>query len=588
VAAANNGAANASDGTEPSAKRHRATATAAAVDTPGVASGRPLGQPIPTGAPLLAGSERDEALAVFRAMWGAGNDIKHNPSPNPVSIERRDLEGLAGRPYLVAEKTDGVRHGLVLYRSAVRGGRPTAVMIDRALRCYDISEPEPGFELGGAPRATAPALGPHVVVCVADHDLYKGTLIDGELVHDFGPAAVIRKASARDDDQPYDPTRPDLAAGGEQPTLDLPYDPEAPALDAHCIAPATPTDGSWRLLFAAFDAPCVRGVSQRGRAYADRLADVSAMIDPPHGVIGSRLVGAAEPAVPLPPRPTLLRMDLCSKRCYPARCIDTVMERAKAARHATDGLLFTRADDTEIRTGSSWNQYKWKEQHTVDLELCGTRLEALDGIDGAEHDPEAAGIIYDAGALGRWCLDLRYLSADFTVARAGRHRSREAATVRSACDGFETRARWGRNAHIGQEQSQRHHHYHHHRGHDARHGRPDHQRHHHHHHSAARQQDEGLAVCFVPRPTPALQRLLQAVTRQTARTFSCFAEFAVKLSDAATPDGRPLVQCDMQRMRPDKAEPNNSWTIDRTLVNAAEAISYGELRRALLGQLANM
>lgn len=76
------------------------------------------------------------------------------PGPQPVSIERKHFDTLTSQKYMVCEKTDGVRHGLLLTTYA---GTKICVLITRALDCY-ISQVK--FAAG----------------------YYDGTLLDTELV----------------------------------------------------------------------------------------------------------------------------------------------------------------------------------------------------------------------------------------------------------------------------------------------------------------------------------------------------------------------------------------------------------------------
>ena len=90
--------------------------------------------------------------------WGISAHLTHNPAPNPVSLHRQQLERLHERPYVVAEKTDGVRYLLVLGRFKF-APKPYAVMIDRALRMFQLE-------------------------IVAPSSMYNGSIFDGELVWD--------------------------------------------------------------------------------------------------------------------------------------------------------------------------------------------------------------------------------------------------------------------------------------------------------------------------------------------------------------------------------------------------------------------
>lgn len=96
-------------------------------------------------------------------LWGLpGGARKYNPSPNPVSLERRDLVTLKKNNYVVAEKSDGVQYLLLLDTWAADmclpcSGLPLAVMVNRN---YDVFE----------------------VRVMAQSNFFKGSLFIGELV----------------------------------------------------------------------------------------------------------------------------------------------------------------------------------------------------------------------------------------------------------------------------------------------------------------------------------------------------------------------------------------------------------------------
>ena len=76
------------------------------------------------------------------------------PGPQPVSIERKHFEILKNEPYVVCEKTDGVRHALVC---TTFNGTPVAAFLNRALQVQPI-------------KLNIPKIN------------YTGTVLDGELV----------------------------------------------------------------------------------------------------------------------------------------------------------------------------------------------------------------------------------------------------------------------------------------------------------------------------------------------------------------------------------------------------------------------
>lgn len=98
----------------------------------------------------------------------ASDDSKHPrfPGPNPVSLDTSHFPKLAGEPYYVCEKTDGVRYLMLCCTleapEALRGRRATVnvcALLDRALNAYLLP-------VGHLPRAA-----------------YQGSLLDGELAY---------------------------------------------------------------------------------------------------------------------------------------------------------------------------------------------------------------------------------------------------------------------------------------------------------------------------------------------------------------------------------------------------------------------
>lgn len=83
------------------------------------------------------------------------------PGSNPVGLTRPDLSGLSQKRYVIALKSDGVRHMLFL---TVRPGStyedpaPVALMVDRALNMHEVE------------------------TCAPEDYFLKGTVLDGELV----------------------------------------------------------------------------------------------------------------------------------------------------------------------------------------------------------------------------------------------------------------------------------------------------------------------------------------------------------------------------------------------------------------------
>ena len=90
------------------------------------------GELVPSGS-LVEGAEKRVHLERLRECYGARR--AGHPGPNPVSIERRQIERLHAQPYLAALKSDGVRYSLLL---TTFEGEPRAVMINRSLEVYEV------------------------------------------------------------------------------------------------------------------------------------------------------------------------------------------------------------------------------------------------------------------------------------------------------------------------------------------------------------------------------------------------------------------------------------------------------------------
>jgi len=94
-------------------------------------------------------------------LFGIRGTRKHNPAPQPVSLDKTLLPLLSQHRYAVAEKTDGVRYLLLISRWPKQlGGQPIAVMCSRKYEMYEIR-------------------------IMAGEDFFQGTLLDGELVWEY-------------------------------------------------------------------------------------------------------------------------------------------------------------------------------------------------------------------------------------------------------------------------------------------------------------------------------------------------------------------------------------------------------------------
>ena len=109
----------------------------------------------PSDSNITAAIERNHFAAKLRKLWNIPSSVTHFPAPHPVSLERRHYPALRD-DCIVSLKTDGVRYLLLLCMD--RNGEPVALMIDRAMKMFEIE------------------------VWANNEYFEKGTLFDGELV----------------------------------------------------------------------------------------------------------------------------------------------------------------------------------------------------------------------------------------------------------------------------------------------------------------------------------------------------------------------------------------------------------------------
>jgi len=71
----------------------------------------------------------DEIREYIHRVWESV-DASRFPGPQPISIERKHFRLFKAQPYVVCEKTDGVRHMLVCFEAS--DGKKICVLVDRA------------------------------------------------------------------------------------------------------------------------------------------------------------------------------------------------------------------------------------------------------------------------------------------------------------------------------------------------------------------------------------------------------------------------------------------------------------------------
>lgn len=71
----------------------------------------------------------DEIKGYIHQVWES-SDPSWFPGPQPISIERKHFRALKSQPYVVCEKTDGVRHMLVCFETSDK--KKICALVDRA------------------------------------------------------------------------------------------------------------------------------------------------------------------------------------------------------------------------------------------------------------------------------------------------------------------------------------------------------------------------------------------------------------------------------------------------------------------------
>lgn len=111
----------------------------------------PSSNPLAHSSPIVRKVEE-----LISQAWGFSHVIHHNPSPNPVSLEKKYLPQLESNitEFVIAEKSDGIRYLLVLGICQSKG---FCVMVNRKMQMFEIP-------------------------IYANSDYFKGSVFDGEMV----------------------------------------------------------------------------------------------------------------------------------------------------------------------------------------------------------------------------------------------------------------------------------------------------------------------------------------------------------------------------------------------------------------------
>jgi len=111
--------------------------------------------PVPTHpGNLYSGPDLPKCLQIYCKLWGVQHLYKRNPCSQPISLERKHIASITTGNYVVADKSDGIRYGLLLCKV---GDQHYSLLVDRKLDMYQIP-------------------------VAASKRMFAGSIFDGELV----------------------------------------------------------------------------------------------------------------------------------------------------------------------------------------------------------------------------------------------------------------------------------------------------------------------------------------------------------------------------------------------------------------------
>ncbi|KAF1831235.1 mRNA-capping enzyme subunit alpha [Decorospora gaudefroyi] len=245
------------------------------------------------------------------------------PGAQPVSFAREHVSELQRNEYFMCEKTDGLRVLLFLHWQEGPGGNfePVTFVIDRKNNYYNV---QPPFRI------------PHYQHPNDPEPFLFGTILDGELVHDYYP--------------------------GE----------------------AAP-----RLNYYVFDCLAINEQNVTGRTLDKRLGRLHDWVIKPYEANLTRTFG--KNLTPNDLKPFALK----GKKTYPAYSLEDMFSNILPnLKHGNDGLIFTCVS-TPYQFGTDRHILKWKPPHenTIDFKLRIGDFPLIDPQDGED------GLIPDYDAI---------------------------------------------------------------------------------------------------------------------------------------------------------------------------------------------
>lgn len=301
---------------------------------------------LPNGKPVTDHVRASWIRGKVCSLWGQARLLQTCPGPNPVCLESAHLQYLqeAELEYVVAEKTDGVRYLLLLcrpedIRESSNVSRPSvppsrtthqphsghvAFMIDRAFDAYEV------------------------VVCNIPDGMYKGTLLDGELVKEHSGEL---KYLVYDAVAVYG-----LHVGNVENYITR----------MNLLSDVLPVDA----LPVSSPPSVIASVGEHARCSARRVGVSVAPVDGVHAgfsLFRKPLFHPRHAAHVM--RMAGVHVDTTDVEAWAAAGVDVAsLQRLGSFSHKSDGVILTPLN-MAIITGTHWHALKWKQQHPLDLLL---------------------------------------------------------------------------------------------------------------------------------------------------------------------------------------------------------------------------
>ena len=307
---------------------------------------------------------------IMSQAWGLNKIIHHNPSPNPISLDRRHLNDLEAHlsEFIVAEKSDGVRYQLVMGMNESRG---FAVLVNRRMQMYEVS-------------------------VYANPDYFKGSVFDGEMVlENFHPSYLPNTnhnfCTTGDRDRSLTYGNSVLSTNTLHPSThhhqqqqqhqqhqqhqqqhqQQQYPSSSSSLHSH-------SKSIQRQLFLIFDVVGLKGESRRTATFMNRYHEYTPIFDLENrdslqmealkwDEVAFELARSKDKIVCLGNR---MALQFAPKPFVTLINLGSLWRSMSNLGHRSDGLIISRVN-AGVGTGTDESIMKWKQCHTVDLMIEG-------------------------------------------------------------------------------------------------------------------------------------------------------------------------------------------------------------------------